>query len=131
MRLLVIMDDGLLRLTDDILDEDAVRLRPYATLSHTWANEEVTFQDFIQGQARKKAGRAKIEFCKLQAKRDGLRFFWIDTGCIDKSDAAELQTAIASMFRWYRKAESCYVFMSDVCTTDPTRLWRSKLVRSY
>ncbi|KAF2993864.1 hypothetical protein E8E13_001041 [Curvularia kusanoi] len=123
------MNDGLLRLTDDILDEDAVRLRPYAILSHTWAKEEVTFQDFVHDMGKGKAGYTKIEFCKTQAIRDGLQYFWIDTCCIDKSDAVELQTAIASMFRWYRNASKCYVFMSDVSSKD-LRLWRSNFARS-
>ncbi|KXJ85015.1 hypothetical protein Micbo1qcDRAFT_128712, partial [Microdochium bolleyi] len=56
----------------------------------------------------------QIQFCADQAKRHGLQHFWVDTCCIDKSDAIELQTAINSMFRWYRSAKRCYIFLSDV-----------------
>ena len=38
----------------------------------------------------------------------------IDTCCIDKSSSAELSEAIKSMFRWYRDAYICIVYLSDV-----------------
>ncbi|KAH6645587.1 hypothetical protein BKA67DRAFT_118315 [Truncatella angustata] len=31
-----------------------------------------------------------------------------------KSDIIELQTAINSMFRWYRDAKRCYIYLADV-----------------
>jgi len=86
----------------------------YAILSHTWGNEEVSFQDFKSGSGRSKAGWKKIEFCAEQAAADGLQYFWVDTCCIDKRDAVELSTAINSMFRWYQKSARCYVYLSDV-----------------
>ncbi|OCK86209.1 hypothetical protein K432DRAFT_399650, partial [Lepidopterella palustris CBS 459.81] len=36
---------------------------------------------------------------------------------IDGAGKSELQNAINSMFRWYRKATRCYVYLSDVSTT--------------
>ena len=88
----------------------------YAILSHTWADgQEVTYQDLVSG-AGGKSGYDKIQFCAEQAAKDGLQYFWVDTCCIDKSDADELTTAINSMFRWYRNAKKCYVYLSDVTT---------------
>jgi hypothetical protein len=58
----------------------------------------------------------KSRFCGEQARRDGLQYFWIDTCCIDKSSSAELQEAINSMFRWYRNATKCYVYLTDAST---------------
>jgi Heterokaryon incompatibility protein (HET) len=87
----------------------------YAILSHTWTDgEEVTYQDFISGTGNNKSGYDKIKFCGEQAAKDGLQYFWVDTCCIDKSDADELGTAINSMFRWYRDAKRCYVYVADV-----------------
>ena len=40
----------------------------------------------------------------------------MDTCCIDKLNNTELQEAINSMFRWYRNAAKCYVYLSDVST---------------
>lgn len=53
---------------------------PYAILSHTWGpdNEEVTFADIVNGDGRGKVGYEKIHFCGAQARRDGLRYFWVD-----------------------------------------------------
>ncbi|KAG9242077.1 P-loop containing nucleoside triphosphate hydrolase protein [Calycina marina] len=59
---------------------------PYAILSHTWIHGEET-------------GYEKIKFCGEQAAKDGFLYFWVDTCCIDKSNPAELATAINSMFR--------------------------------
>ncbi|KAH6724975.1 P-loop containing nucleoside triphosphate hydrolase protein, partial [Leptodontidium sp. MPI-SDFR-AT-0119] len=87
----------------------------YAILSHTWIDgQEVTYQDLINGAGNSKSGYDKIKFCGEQATRDGLQHFWVDTCCIDKSDADELATAINSMFRWYRNAKKCYVYLADV-----------------
>ncbi|KAF1951903.1 HET-domain-containing protein [Byssothecium circinans] len=66
------------------------------------------------GTGKNKTGYNKIQFCGQQAERDGLRYFWVDTCCIDKSSSAELQEAINSMFRWYQNAERCYVYLSNV-----------------
>jgi len=51
--------------------------------------------------------------CKF-ASHQGYEYAWVDTCCIDKSSSAELTEAINSMFRWYQRAEICYVFLSDL-----------------
>jgi hypothetical protein len=90
----------------------------YAILSHTWGSdgEEVTFEDLTEDTGKNKAGYKKIEFCRKQAIRDGILHFWVDTCCIDKANNTELSEAINSMFRWYKKAYKCYVYLSDVST---------------
>jgi hypothetical protein len=87
---------------------------PYAILSHTWGVDEVILDDLLSGAARSKAGYQKIYFCGQQAARDDLQYFWVDTCCIDKRNLVELTRSINSMFRWYRNAAKCYVYMSDV-----------------
>ncbi|KAF2734395.1 HET-domain-containing protein [Polyplosphaeria fusca] len=87
----------------------------YAVLSHTWEDgQEVTFNDLVEGTGTGKTGYHKIRLCAQQAQRDGLQYFWMDTCCIDKSNPAELQKAINSMFRWYKNAKTCYVYLQDV-----------------
>jgi hypothetical protein len=114
MRLLHYKNDGNISLTDDIIQG----IPAYAILSHTWGrdDEEVTFKDIQDHpeQAKSKAGYRKIEFCGKQATSDRLGYFWVDTCCIDKSNNAELAEAINSMFRWYRNAAKCYVYLADV-----------------
>ncbi|KAE9371074.1 HET-domain-containing protein, partial [Stipitochalara longipes BDJ] len=89
----------------------------YAILSHTWAEDEVTFQDFgpLLGARRTSI---KIEGCCAQAISDGYEYVWIDTCCIDKSSSAELSEAINSMFAWYERAEICYVYLADVVSLE-------------
>ncbi|KAK6842270.1 tetratricopeptide repeat domain protein [Apiospora arundinis] len=81
MRLLQHDDAGRYSLTDDLVPDDAP---PYGILSHTWGPDEV--------------------FCAEPAEQHGLRYFWADTCCINKSDSIELQTGINNnvIFRWYR-----------------------------
>ncbi|CAN9385099.1 unnamed protein product [Alternaria alternata] len=97
---------------------------PYAILSHTWGSEEdeVTFQDLLNGTYTKRKGHRKLQFCARQAAEDGLDFFWTDTCCIDKSSSAELQEAIGCMFRWYRDLAKCYVYLEDV-SNDSFMYW--------
>jgi hypothetical protein len=72
----------------------------------------------MNGAGESKSGYDKIRFCGQEAKRDGLQYFWVDTCCIDKLNLVELQEAINSMFRWYKNAAKCYVYLSDVSTAD-------------
>ncbi|KAF1957576.1 HET-domain-containing protein, partial [Byssothecium circinans] len=113
MRLLKLSGDDEFSFTKDILDENEIPR--YAILSHTWQeDQEVTFDEFSNYENKSKAGYDKIRFCAQQAKRDGLEYFWVDTCCINKADAVELQDAINSMFRWYQQASQCYVYLADV-----------------
>ncbi|KAK5710301.1 hypothetical protein LTR17_019007 [Elasticomyces elasticus] len=88
----------------------------YAILSHTWGEDkdEVTFNDLENETGKDKAGYAKIDFCRQQAKKDGLDHFWVDTCCINKANYTELSEAINSMFGWYQHAKKCYVHLADV-----------------
>jgi hypothetical protein len=111
MRLLECCNDGDFRLTT-FQDDNTP---PYAILSHTWVEgQEVTFEDLTVGTGKEKHGNKKIRFCGEQAQRHGLQYFWVDTCCIDKSNEAELSHSINSMFRWYRNASRCYVYLSDL-----------------
>jgi hypothetical protein len=112
MRLLHYGDDGDLQLTHDLVGEDEVP--PYAILSHTWHEDEVTYSDFINGLSKNRRGYAKLVFCAQRALSDELHYCWVDTCCINKDSSAELSEAINSMFKWYRKAVVCYVYLSDV-----------------
>ncbi|TVY30606.1 Vegetative incompatibility protein HET-E-1, partial [Lachnellula hyalina] len=118
MRLLKLEANGEFSLTNDITQPTT----PYAILSHTWGgdNEEVTFEDLMDGSGKTKNGYRKLQFCGQQAARDGLQYFWVDTCCINKSRDSELSEAINSMFRWYREAAICYVYLADVWTKDTT-----------
>jgi hypothetical protein len=117
MRLLTLDEHG--KLAWEEFSQD--KIPPYAILSHTWGHEEVSFLDLVNNSGKTKAGYRKIIFCGEQAVRDKLRYFWVDTCCIDKRDNTELTEAINSMFRWYRNAAKCYTYLSDVSVSasDP------------
>ncbi|VUC24724.1 unnamed protein product [Clonostachys rosea] len=92
----------------------------YAILSHTWGEGEVSFRDMsarssrISRKPQRRSAWSKIEnSCRL-ALSYKCDYVWIDTCCIDSSSSSELQQAINSMFRWYERAEICFVHLADV-----------------
>jgi hypothetical protein len=96
----------------------------YAILSHTWGpdDDEVSFEDLRscndwEELGLRKPGVRKLQFCARQAAADELQYFWVDTCCINKLSDQELSESINSMFRWYRRAAKCYVYLSDVVAT--------------
>ncbi|GAB7364952.1 hypothetical protein MBLNU230_g5737t1 [Neophaeotheca triangularis] len=114
MHLLQRNDQGGLTLTRD----SEYEAYPYGILSHTWGHpeEEVTFDDMKRGVGKEKAGYAKIDFCAERAKANDLKHFWIDSCCIDRSNSVQLSESINSMFRWYKAAAKCFVYLQDVST---------------
>jgi Heterokaryon incompatibility protein (HET) len=110
---------------------------PYAILSHTWDDQEVTFHDLASPDIHHKKGYSKIvKTCKTAVERDSLQYSWVDTCCINKSSSSELSEAINSMFMctyywlsmihaWYdphcnryRRADICYASLSDLENED-------------
>jgi hypothetical protein len=60
--------------------QDDRKAPPYAILSHTWGENEVTFEDMQNGKASEKLeGYSKILNCAKQARKDGLNYIWVDT----------------------------------------------------
>ena len=108
-----LLDTGTLKLRDFFGD-----LPPYAILSHTWADEEVSFQVIGNDVARDMPGYDKIQRSCALARSQQHEYIWIDTCCIDKKSSAELSEAINSMYTWYNKSAVCYAFMSDVTSTS-------------
>jgi Heterokaryon incompatibility protein (HET) len=88
----------------------------YSILSHTWADgdSEVSFQEFTSNTNQGKLGWTKIRQCCERARKDGWKYVWIDTCCIDKTSSAELSEAINSMYAWYEKSAICYAYLADV-----------------
>ena len=86
----------------------------YAILSHTWDNGEVLFDDLVHERYTNKPGFEKLRYFSQQAAQDGLQYIWMDSCCIDKRSSAELTEAVNSMYRWYRNARACYVYLADV-----------------
>lgn len=77
------------------------RIPEYNILSHTWENDEVTFQDIQAGSGSSRSGWDKIvRTCKASLNpplsRKPCQWVWIDTCCIDKSSSAQLSEAINS-----------------------------------
>jgi hypothetical protein len=93
------------------------QIPPYAILSHRWLQEgdEVSYQQIRDpSRCRHLPGYHKIELLCNQAMKDGYKYAWIDTCCIDKSSSAELSEAINSMYAWYQRSAVCYAYLTDL-----------------
>ncbi|KAF4821971.1 Vegetative incompatibility protein HET-E-1 [Colletotrichum siamense] len=86
----------------------------YAILSHTWEDEEVTLQDWNSPTRSRMKGFHKIRMTCQLASYSRIKYAWVDTCCIDKTNSAELSEAINSMYKWYNGATICYAYLSDL-----------------
>ena len=112
----------------------------YVTLSHVWNGKEPLFQDVHQvGSVWKLASSSQNEklrkFCEV-VDREGYRWAWCDTCCIDKTISTVLNQSLKMMYRWYEASTATFVHLADVASpsalgelTDSkwmTRAWTSQ-----
>lgn len=104
------------------LEQPQVRKFSYAILSHTWSDDEVSFQEFTSRRPpTEKEGYTKIvNSCDIARNNKLSRgYLWVDTCCIDKSSSAELSESINSMYKWYSDSAICYAYLADVSSSNP------------
>ncbi|KAG9241179.1 hypothetical protein BJ878DRAFT_584566 [Calycina marina] len=100
MGLLQQHDTGTFNLTKDHVGNDLIS--PSALLSHSWKDgQQVMFQDLEECSCEGKRGYDKIFFCAERAMRDGLKFIWVETCCIDKSKQSEIPREINAIFHCF------------------------------
>ncbi|KAG1743791.1 heterokaryon incompatibility protein-domain-containing protein [Suillus lakei] len=112
---------------DEIPDVVRQKLK-YAALSHRWLSVgEPTFQEMsVEGNHQStRPGFIKLRNFFQKARDYGCRLAWSDTCCIDKRSSAELDEAIRAMFKWYRNAEICIVFLAGSSSVSdfPGEVW--------
>ncbi|THU87814.1 HET-domain-containing protein [Dendrothele bispora CBS 962.96] len=97
------------------VEEFLTNIPYYATLSHTWGKDEVTFQD-IQNLdvAKTKTGWSKVQKACAYVRKYKFDWIWIDTCCIDKSSSAELSEALNSMYKYYAESRVCIAYLNDL-----------------
>lgn len=102
-------------------EQSVFREEGYAILSHRWQNSEIKFNEFLDHAEELKNGAGplnlsldKIRGACATAPNKGYNWMWIDSCCIDKSSTTEETESINSMFKWYRDAKLCIVYLSDV-----------------
>lgn len=92
----------------------------YAILSHRWIGDsEVTYADMMDDDIERRTAKAKLGWAKIegackQARHDHLKYIWIDTCCIDKSNGAELTEELNSMYRYYEESKVCYGYLAGL-----------------
>ncbi|RDW58333.1 hypothetical protein BP5796_12263 [Coleophoma crateriformis] len=95
--------------------------KQYAILSHRWEENEATFESWAAQKGRQKKGYRKIMKFVHKAAERGFKYAWADTCCMNKKSSAELSEAINSMFKYYQDAAECYVYLSDLPPSNPSK----------
>ena len=105
-----------------VYGDQSLRSLQYAILSHCWQEDEVDFEavntltrDTLQNHH---SGTKVIHSCR-EARRQGLKWLWIDSCCIDE---VERQKAINSMYQWYRCSKVCFAYLHDVADVFPQKV---------
>lgn len=107
----------------------------YAIISHVWMDPGNDYQneimidelkDWRDCSTRKERGANKIKGACRAARQwsdrrrtwepeaKEISHIWLDSCCINQKDQAEVSMSINSMYRWYRHATVCLVYLSDV-----------------
>jgi len=107
----------------NVLEFGDDEVKEYVILSHRWVEQEVDYREMVKlvkmaveerDEIRHRDGYQKILQSCEQAQKDGYKWLWVDTCCINKGSSAELSEAINSMYRWYENAQVCYAYLHDV-----------------
>jgi len=101
-------------------DYEFFKAQGYAILSHRWIGAEVNFEQIQKyGPEMREATETSFQQDKIRgacatARELGYQWIWIDNCCINKASATEESESINSMFKWYRNAQVCITYLSDV-----------------
>ncbi|KIJ66575.1 hypothetical protein HYDPIDRAFT_26910 [Hydnomerulius pinastri MD-312] len=102
-----------------IFDYLLLKHAKYAILSHTWVNDEMSYQDMKERRGLGSAGYKKIEtFCTIAFEKHLVDLAWVDSVCINKESSSELDESIRSMFRWYHQAHICIIRLSTATSLE-------------
>ena len=114
----------------DLIQQEVMQYYRYATLSHTWEDNEPRFDQVIHivvYDLEDSFTHHKLQmFCKT-VRDAGIQWAWSDTCCINKADHFELQESLVSMFRWYEASALTIVSLHGV--HSPSR--RGDLANSF
>ncbi|KAK6422632.1 hypothetical protein LTR95_016637 [Oleoguttula sp. CCFEE 5521] len=127
---------------------------PYIIASHRWASDadEISYQDVLVRRSADSMGPSVYPFVArtakfakpgyrkldrfvayIKARYPNIKWLWIDTCCIGKTNAVELSEAINSMFKWYKAAHACVAYLVDVqtCSSLSATLSRRVVIAQF
>ncbi|KAG8216985.1 hypothetical protein J3R82DRAFT_7298 [Butyriboletus roseoflavus] len=103
---------------ETILRQIIQEIVKYVVLSHRWETSgEASYQDIASGRLRAVRFKKLVEFC-MTSRRLGCKLAWVDTCCIDKTNAAEHSEAIHAMYKWYANSSLCMVYLAESTSYD-------------
>lgn len=99
---------------ETILRQIIQEIVKYVVLSHRWdeVSGEPSYQDITSGKRRIARFKKLAHFCET-ARKFGCKLAWVDTCCIEKTNAAEHSEAIHAMYKWYGNSSLCMVYLAE------------------
>ncbi|KAF8556850.1 hypothetical protein OG21DRAFT_1482764 [Imleria badia] len=109
-------------MTEKLDDERILRVVKkyfqYVTFSHVWAGEEPSFQDVnlvssVWDLDSSPLNEKLKRFCEM-VRKDGYRWAWSDTCCIDKTTSTVLNQSLMMMYKWYEASAATFILLADI-----------------
>ncbi|KAF8124527.1 hypothetical protein EV363DRAFT_1353791 [Boletus edulis] len=99
---------------DRMLRQIIQEIVKYDILSHRRddAASEPSYQDVSSRKRHGSRSRKLDQFCETSSKL-GRKLAWVDTCCIDTTNAAEVSEAINAMYKWYANSYLCIVYLAE------------------
>ncbi|KAF8555510.1 hypothetical protein OG21DRAFT_897433 [Imleria badia] len=103
-----------------------VKYFQYVTFSHVWEGKEPSFQDVklvysVWDLDSSPLNEKLRNFCEVPlVRKDGYRWAWSDTCCIDKTISTVLNQSLTMMYKWYEASAATLVLLANV--TSPAAL---------
>lgn len=107
----------------DMVEFTVQQFSQYAILSHTWIRGipgDVVYGDWTTRELPIHAkGYQKVtQFCQVAAREHRVLLGWMDTVCINKESSTELDESIRSMYKWYKGAHVCVIYLAETSVID-------------
>ncbi|KAK1676828.1 hypothetical protein BDP55DRAFT_508244, partial [Colletotrichum godetiae] len=104
----------------------------YAILSHVYSTPGHDEWDaYDSGDLQDISRKTVIDNACLLARRNGLKYIWIDSLCINKESFDEVSDTINSLWRYFEGASICLVYLFDLpCSPAPyecVATWKQSL----
>ena len=105
----------------------------YALLSHTWTKKEPLLEDVERFGCREDVDEyGKLAKSCYIASQESLDYVWVDSCCVDRRNAPEVEMTEIRMYHWFEQAALVIVHLSDVDSLDHQEFEHSRwFMRSW
>ncbi|KAJ8115202.1 hypothetical protein ONZ43_g4721 [Nemania bipapillata] len=96
----------------------------YDIVSYCWGKEvDPYYEEKIEGvNWPLTINKNKVNRFKELMRRQGVRYMWVDSICIDKTNKRHEAEELSKMFEYYKHAKNCYLLIDMPGLFNPTKI---------